>query len=93
MVLSLLIVLELRVEDRRDEGRGCPAADPGSGLRSGIVLRLIVAEELVGRAATNGRATLHEWTHIAGREIYVQGNAKWSQSAPLLPLNLRKNTV
>ncbi|KAF3841956.1 hypothetical protein F7725_023907 [Dissostichus mawsoni] len=38
-----LVLGPLRVEDRRDEGRGRPAADPGSELRSGIVLRLIVA--------------------------------------------------
>lgn len=47
MFLGLLIVLELRVEDRGDEGRGGPAADSWPGLGSGIVLGLIVAVELV----------------------------------------------
>lgn len=80
------MVLELRVEDGGDEGRGGPAADSGPGLGSGIVLGLIVAMELVWGAATNGRATLDQWTLIAGIDIYVQGNTVWSQIARLLPL-------
>lgn len=53
-MLSLLIVLKLRVEDRGDEGRRGPAADSGPGLRSGVVLGLVVAMQLVRGAATDG---------------------------------------
>lgn len=87
MILSFLIVLEVRVEDRGDEGRGGPAADSGPGLGSGIVLGLGVTVVLVWGAATNGRATLDKWTLVAGSAIYVQGNAVWSQVARLLPLS------
>lgn len=84
LFLSHLIVLELRVEDRGDEGRGGPAADSGPGLGSGVVLGLIVAMELVWGAATNGGTTLDKWALIARSDIYVRGNTVWSQIAQLL---------
>lgn len=87
MVLSILIVLELRVEDRGDEGWGGPAANSDPGLGSGVVLELIVAMELVWGATTNGRATLNKWTLSAGRDIYAQGNTLWGQIPWLLLLS------
>ena len=65
------MVLEFRVKDWGDKGRGGPAADSGPGLGSGIVLGLIVAMELVWGAATNGRAALDKWTLVAGSDIYT----------------------
>ncbi len=79
LLLSLLVVLELGVEDRGDEGRGGPAADSGAGLGSDIVL--------VWRAVTNWRAALDEWAFIAGSDIYLQGDVVWSQIDQLLPLS------
>lgn len=81
------MVLDPRVEDGGDEGRGGPAADSGPGLGSGIVLGLTVAMELVWGAAADGRATFNKWTLVARSNIHNQGNTVWSQIARLLPLS------
>lgn len=87
MVLSLLIVLEPRVEDWGDEGRGGPTANSGSGPVFGVVLELIMAMELLWGAAPNGRTTLNKRTLSAGRDIYIQGNTLWGHITRLLPLS------
>lgn len=82
-----MTVLQLRVEDRGDERRRGPTADPGSGPGPGNMLGLIEVMEVVWRAATNGRTALNKWTLIARSDICVQGNATRSYVAWWLPLS------
>lgn len=81
MFFGLPVVLELRVEDWRDQRRGRPVADSGSGLGPGSVLDLVLVVELVRGAATDWGASFHERTLISEGNVRIQRASMWGKVA------------